>query len=91
MPFQRGSGTRDSRRRFARHRRPLAIPRLVPSTHYVNFAQAILYRGAGFAILWRSFAAVAGIRLIFHRCSRPFPPNRGGDLGGSRAPSRDAE
>lgn len=28
-------------------------------------AQAMLYRGAGFDIVWRSFAAVAAIGLIF--------------------------
>ena len=26
-----------------------------PSTHFVSFAQAILYRGAGFAVVWREF------------------------------------
>jgi ABC-2 type transport system permease protein len=30
-----------------------------PSTHFVSFAQAILYRGAGFAVVWRDFLAVA--------------------------------
>jgi len=47
---------------------PVALQKLVqifPSTHYVSFAQAILYRGAGFDIVWRSFAAVAGIGLVF--------------------------
>jgi ABC-2 type transport system permease protein len=41
------------------------IVQIVPSTHYVSFAQAILYRGAGFDIVWRSFAAVAGIGSVF--------------------------
>jgi ABC-type multidrug transport system permease subunit len=36
-----------------------------PSTHYVNFAQAILHRGAGIEIVWRSFAAITVIGLIF--------------------------
>lgn len=47
---------------------PAALQNFVqifPSTHYVSFAQAILYRGAGFDIVWRDFAAVAGIGLIF--------------------------
>jgi ABC-2 type transport system permease protein len=32
-----------------------------PSTHFVRVAQAILYRGAGFDIVWREFAATAAI------------------------------
>ncbi len=36
-----------------------------PSTHFVRFAQAILYRGAGFAVVWPDFAAVGGIGAIF--------------------------
>ncbi len=32
-----------------------------PNTHFVILAQAILYRGAGFAIVWPQFAALAGI------------------------------
>jgi ABC-2 type transport system permease protein len=38
---------------------------IFPSTHYVNFAQGILYRGAGIEIVWRSFAAITVIGLIF--------------------------
>lgn len=41
------------------------LVQIFPSTHYVNFAQAILYRGAGFDIVWRSFAIVAVIGAIF--------------------------
>ena len=36
-----------------------------PSTHYVRLAQAILYRGAGFDVVWPDFAAVAGIGALF--------------------------
>ena len=36
-----------------------------PSTHFVSFAQAILYRGAGFDIVWREFAATAAIGAVF--------------------------
>ena len=32
-----------------------------PSTHFVSFAQAILYRGADFTVVWRQFAIVAVI------------------------------
>ena len=37
------------------------IMSLSPSTHFVSFAQAILYRGAGLAIVWPQFLATAGI------------------------------
>jgi ABC-2 type transport system permease protein len=36
-----------------------------PSTHFVSFAQAILYRGAGIAIVWPEFLAVGIIGLLF--------------------------
>lgn len=32
-----------------------------PSTHFVNFAQAILFRGAGFAVVWPQFLATGAI------------------------------
>jgi len=41
------------------------IVQIFPSTHYVNFAQAILYRGAGIGIVWRSFAIVTALGCIF--------------------------
>ena len=36
-----------------------------PSTHFVAFAQAILYRGAGLAIVWPQFVIVALIGGLF--------------------------
>jgi ABC-2 type transport system permease protein len=36
-----------------------------PSTHFVLIAQAILYRGAGFDVVWPNFLAVALIGGIF--------------------------
>jgi ABC-2 type transport system permease protein len=36
-----------------------------PSTHFVLFAQAILYRGAGVAVVWPQFLAVALIGGLF--------------------------
>jgi len=36
-----------------------------PSTHFVSFAQAILYRGAGFDTVWPQFLAVAMIGGLF--------------------------
>ena len=37
------------------------IMQVSPSTHFVSFAQAILYRGADFALVWPQFAIVAVI------------------------------
>ena len=39
--------------------------RASPSTHFVSFAQAILYRGAGLDVVWPQFVAVAGIASLF--------------------------
>jgi len=39
--------------------------RLSPSTHFVSFAQAILYRGAGLDVVWREFLTTAGIGALF--------------------------
>jgi ABC-2 type transport system permease protein len=36
-----------------------------PSTHFVSFAQAILYRGAGFDVVWPQFLAVVMIGGMF--------------------------
>jgi ABC-2 type transport system permease protein len=36
-----------------------------PSTHFVSLAQAILYRGAGFDVVWRQFAAITAIGAVF--------------------------
>jgi ABC-2 type transport system permease protein len=36
-----------------------------PSTHFVSFAQAILYRGAGIAVVWPQFLTVAVIGGLF--------------------------
>jgi ABC-2 type transport system permease protein len=42
-----------------------AAMRLSPSTHFVSFAQAILYRGAGLDVVAPEFAATAGIGALF--------------------------
>lgn len=36
-----------------------------PSTHFVSFAQAVLYRGAGFDLVWRNCAVIAALGLLF--------------------------
>ncbi|MGZ3339425.1 MAG: ABC transporter permease [Reyranella sp.] len=42
-----------------------AVMQASPSTHFVSFAQEILYRGAGFDVVWRQFAAVGAIGGLF--------------------------
>ena len=42
-----------------------AIAQFSPTAHFVSFAQAILYRGAGFAVVWRQFLAVALFGGVF--------------------------
>ncbi|MFO1349143.1 MAG: ABC transporter permease [Gammaproteobacteria bacterium] len=42
-----------------------AAMRLSPSTHFVAFAQAILYRGAGLEVVWPDVLAMAGIGAVF--------------------------
>jgi ABC-2 type transport system permease protein len=37
------------------------IMQLSPTTHFVTFAPAILYRGADLGVIWPEFAWVAGI------------------------------
>jgi ABC-2 type transport system permease protein len=32
--------------------------------HFVSFAQAILYRGAGFSVVWPEFLATGAIGLL---------------------------
>jgi ABC-2 type transport system permease protein len=41
------------------------IMQFSPSTHFVSFAQSILYRGAGLDVVWPDFLAVAGIGILF--------------------------
>ena len=36
-----------------------------PTVHFVSFAQAILYRGAGFAVVWPQFVIVALVGAVF--------------------------
>jgi len=36
-----------------------------PSVHFVSFAQAILFRGAGFSVVWKEFLTVFAIGLFF--------------------------
>ncbi len=42
-----------------------AIMLAAPTTHFVSASQAILYRGAGFGIVWPQFLAILGIGSVF--------------------------
>lgn len=47
---------------------PILVQNLMlaaPTTHFVALAQAILYRGAGFSIVWPEFVTLFGIGLVF--------------------------
>jgi ABC-2 type transport system permease protein len=41
------------------------VMQVSPSTHFVSFAQSILYRGAGLDVVWPQFLAVALIGALF--------------------------
>ncbi len=41
------------------------VMQAVPSTHFVAFAQAILFRDAGIDVVWPQFALVAGMGALF--------------------------
>jgi ABC-2 type transport system permease protein len=42
-----------------------AMAQVSPTTHFVSFAQAILYRGAGIAVVWSQFVIVALVGSLF--------------------------
>ena len=42
-----------------------SVMQVSPSTHFVSFAQSILFRGAGFALVWRDFLEVAAVGGLF--------------------------
>ena len=41
------------------------VMQFTPTTHFVSFAQAVLYRAAGFDLVWHQLVAVAGITIVF--------------------------
>jgi len=41
------------------------IMRLSPSTHFVSFAQAVLFRGAGLDIAWRHCVQMTALGPLF--------------------------
>jgi ABC-2 type transport system permease protein len=42
---------------------------LLPSRHYMAFAQAVVFRGAGVNIIWPEFVTVAGLGFVFFAAS----------------------
>lgn len=48
--------------RFPPDRNVMQLP---PSTHFVTLSQAVLHRGAGFAIVWPQMLALVGIGVAF--------------------------
>jgi len=38
---------------------------LAPSTHFVRFAQSVLYRGAGVDVVWPDLVILAGLGALF--------------------------
>ena len=47
---------------------PLLVQNIMlvaPTTHFVGLAQAILYRGAGFSLVWQQLAAIVAIGAAF--------------------------
>jgi ABC-2 type transport system permease protein len=45
------------------------VMQAAPTTHFVSMAQAILYRGAGFDVVWPSFINVFAIAIVFFTLS----------------------
>jgi ABC-2 type transport system permease protein len=41
------------------------IMQFSPSTHFVSFAQAVLYRGAGLDVIWQDSGVIAALGLLF--------------------------
>ncbi|THH36901.1 ABC transporter permease [Aliishimia ponticola] len=41
------------------------VMQISPSTHFVAFSQAILYRGAGFDIVWSDMLVMIGLSVLF--------------------------
>lgn len=55
-----GSTPRESMPTFVQN-----VMLLAPTTHFVGFAKAILFRGAGLAIVWPQFVAILVIGIVF--------------------------
>lgn len=70
MPLQMLSGSNTPQESM-----PLWVQRIMlvaPTTHFVNFSQAILFRGAGLEVVWKPFLAIflIGSALFLYSLSR---------------------
>jgi ABC-2 type transport system permease protein len=63
LPLQLLSGGMTPRESMPDIVQTLMLP--APTTHFVKFAQAILYRGAGLDVVWREFLAITVIGAVF--------------------------
>ena len=61
MPMQMLSGGMTPRESMPEIVRTVMM--IAPTTHFVEFSQAILYRGAGMEVVWRPFLWIAGIGM----------------------------
>ena len=63
LPLQMLSGGATPRESMPEVLRYLML--LAPTTHFVSLAQAILYRGAGFSVVWPTLLALLAIGSVF--------------------------
>jgi ABC-2 type transport system permease protein len=63
LPLQMLSGGATPRESMPEELRSVML--LAPTTHFVSLAQAVLYRGAGLAIVWPTLLAIAAIGAVF--------------------------
>jgi ABC-2 type transport system permease protein len=63
LPLQMLSGGATPRESMPEGLRTVML--LAPTTHFVSLAQAVLYRGAGVAIVWPTLLAIAAIGAAF--------------------------
>ncbi|HEX7785284.1 MAG TPA: ABC transporter permease, partial [Methylomirabilota bacterium] len=63
LPLQLLSGGMTPRESMPGIVQTIMLP--APTTHFVKFAQAILYRGAGPDLVWREFLAIIVIGAVF--------------------------
>lgn len=63
LPLQMLSGSQTPRESMPELAQSIML--IAPTTHFVSLAQAILYRGAGFSIVWPEFLAMISIGSAF--------------------------
>ena len=55
--------------RFINQVAPRDVMQFAPTTHFVVFAQAVLYRAAWLDIVWPPLCALAGFTIVFFTIS----------------------